>query len=428
MESDQWAIPIALILFTALMAITSAGHAAWPRLNRGRLKHLASEGVEKAPAVLRLVEASSNSTLIALTIANAACIALVAAFGVALASRDSGGNLLLFGVVVVIGGAFVLWVQAAADAVGHLHPDSTVLSLLLPIQAVTVLLTPITALMRSLTRSVVRVDVHQALENGHSTDEDLRMIVDAVEEEGALEQEEREMIHSIFEMGDTTAREIMVPRVDIFAVEASEPLRSVLEVVKERGHSRIPIYEQSIDNIVGIVYAKDLLRHMEAGSLDDPARVLGRPPHFIPESKKTDELLREMQREKVHIAVILDEYGGTAGIVTIEDLLEEIVGEIQDEYDAEEIAIEMVGDHEAVFDARVSIRDVNEALDLSLEDGEYDTLGGLVYDRLGKIPVVGDEVVFDGLQLTVLSTLGKRIKKVKIRVEPEATQNHVLYG
>lgn len=245
------------------------------------------------------------------------------------------------------------------------------------------------------------------------------MIVEAVEEEGNLQENEKEMIHSIFELGEMTAREIMVPRVDVVAVEASEPLRRVLERIYERGHSRIPIYEETIDNIVGIVYAKDLLHHMEAGSLDEPARLLGRAPHFIPEAKKTDELLKEMQRNRVHIAVVLDEYGGTSGIVTIEDLLEEIVGEIQDEYDAEEISIQKVSDTEAVVDARVSIRDVDETLDVTLGDGEYDTIGGLVYDHLGKIPVVGDEVRVGDLLLTVLSTSGKRINKVKLRVEPD---------
>ena len=286
-----------------------------------------------------------------------------------------------------------------------------------------VALVPVTRPLRGLARLVVSVDPQMAMDSNSSTDEDLRMIVDAVEEDGSLLQEERDMIHSIFAMGERSAREIMVPRVDVAAVGASESLQRVLELVNGRGHSRIPIYDGSIDNIVGIVYAKDLLTHMVDGSLEEPARTLARRPLFVPESKKTDELLRDMQKHKVHMSVVLDEYGGTAGIVTIEDLLEEIVGEIQDEYDAEEISIEKLSDREAVFDARVSIRDLNEALDIDLEDGEYDTVGGLVYDRLGKIPVVGDEVRVDGLWLTVLSTLGKRIKKVKIRVvEPDPAQ------
>ena len=186
-------------------------------------------------------------------------------------------------------------------------------------------------------------------------------MVDAVEEEGSLEEDERDMIQGIFEMGDRTVREIIVPRVDMVAVEANESLRQVLERIKTRTHSRIPIFEENIDNVVGVVYAKDLLRYMDTGSLDEPAHTLARTPYFIPESKKIDELLHEMQLSKVHLAIVVDEYGGTAGLVTIEDVLEEIVGEIHDEYDIEEKWIDLLGDGEAICNARASIHDVTKS-------------------------------------------------------------------
>lgn len=418
MDEDLWASTIALVVLAALAAGTSAGLAAWRRLNRGRLKHLANEGQTRAGDLLRLVD-SPGSTSATLLIGNAGAIVAVAMVGIVVDQRYLGGNPALFWAVAVAAFFLLLWLQLTANAIGYLHPDTTMLALLWPLRSLDLLLRPFTAVLRPLARLAVRADPHQSLEAGIAADEDIRMIVEAVEEEGNLQENEKEMIHSIFELGEMTAREIMVPRVDVVAVEASEPLRRVLERIYERGHSRIPIYEETIDNIVGIVYAKDLLHHMEAGSLDEPARLLGRAPHFIPEAKKTDELLKEMQRNRVHIAVVLDEYGGTSGIVTIEDLLEEIVGEIQDEYDAEEISIQKVSDTEAVVDARVSIRDVDETLDVTLGDGEYDTIGGLVYDHLGKIPVVGDEVRVADLLLTVLSTSGKRINKVKLRVEPD---------
>lgn len=415
------------MLLAVFMAASSAAHAAWPRLNRTRLRHLAADGVADALPLLRFIEdpASPHSTL---TVANSACLAVAAGLGVFLDVYYLAGDPVLFFAAAGVGVAAILWVQLAAYAVGSLHPESTIFFLLRPLRVAHFFLRPVTAALRRLTRLVVPVDAQQALDGSSQSDEELRMIVDAVEEEGALEQGEREMIHGIFEMGERTAREMMIPRVDVVAVEAGEPLRMVFDVIKERGHSRIPIYDQTIDNIVGVVYAKDLLRHMEAGSLDEPARILGRQPHFIPEAKKMDELLREMQRDKVHMAVVLDEYGGTAGIVTIEDLLEEIVGEIQDEYDTEEKTVEKLSEREAVFDARVTIHDVNDVLDISLEDGEYDTVGGFVYDRLGKIPVVGDEFKVDGLWLTVLSISGKRIKKVKIRVEPDAARERSYSG
>ena len=400
------------------MAASSAAHAAWPRLNRARLRHLAADDVAGARQLVQLLE-DPTSPHATLTVANSACLALAAGLGAVLDSYYLARDPVLFYTAAAIGVVAILWVQLAAYAAGSLRPEPTLFFLLTPLLTVHFLLRPVTGTLRGLTRLIVPVNAQQALEGMSQPDEELRMIVDAVEEEGALEEKEREMIHSIFEMSELTVREIMVPRVDVVAVEVDEPLRKVLDIIKESGHSRIPIYEESIDDIEGVVYAKDLLRHMEAGSLDEPARVLARPPHFVPEAKKVDELLREMQRDKVHMAIVLDEYGGTAGIVTIEDLLEEIVGEIQDEYDTEEKTVEKVSENEAVFDARVSIHDVSEFLGVSLEDGEYDTVGGFVYDRLGKIPVVGDELRVDGLWLKVLSVSGKRIKKVRIRLEPE---------
>ena len=212
----------------------------------------------------------------------------------------------------------------------------------------------------------------------------------------------------------------MVPRIDIVAASASSTVRDVLDCIVESGHSRIPIYDGSIDNITGVIYAKDLLKFLRDGLQTAPVQPLAREPSYVPETKKVDELLHEMQQRHVHLAVVVDEYGGTAGLITIEDLIEEIVGEIQDEYDVEEALIEEVNDHEALFDARVSIRDVNDTLDLDIEDEDFDTLGGLLYHELGKVPNVGDEVRVDGALVTVLTTTGRRVRKVRVtKVPPE---------
>jgi CBS domain containing-hemolysin-like protein len=255
--------------------------------------------------------------------------------------------------------------------------------------------------------------------NGDAGPSELQKFVDVVDENSALEAGEQKMIHGIVELGERTVREVMVPRIDMIAVSRDARVSDVLERIHASGHSRIPVYGDGIDDIVGILYAKDLLHRMGAVTLDAPIEPLIRPAHFVPETKRVDDLLHEMQDMKVHIAIVVDEYGGTAGLITIEDLLDEIVGEIRDEYDIlEETWIEPINEREAIFNARVSIHDVNQTLPLDLDDAEYDTLGGLVYASLGKVPAQGDEVRVDNAVVTVLSTAGRRIRKVRVTVEP----------
>ena len=234
----------------------------------------------------------------------------------------------------------------------------------------------------------------------------------------AMEADERErrMIRAILRLEDITAREVMVPRVDIVAAEASTPLAEVPDLMSEGGHSRVPIYEDTIDKIVSIVHARDLLRYMSLGpaSATLTLRDIARPAVFIPESKPLDELLKEFQERRVTIAVVVDEYGGTEGLITMEDLLEEIVGEIEDELETEEPGVVRISESEVIVDARVNLDELNELLHSSLEGDGFDTLGGLLYDRFGKIPEVGDELTLDGLRMRVLSTAGRRIRNVRI--------------
>jgi CBS domain containing-hemolysin-like protein len=234
--------------------------------------------------------------------------------------------------------------------------------------------------------------------------------IDANGEE--IEEEERQMIRGIIELNETLAREIMAPRIDLAALEVDQTIDDALDLIVQKGFSRIPLFRETIDDIVGVIYAKDLLRCVREGRRP-PLTDIARPPYFIPESKRVDELLAEFKRSKVHLAVVVDEYGGTAGLVTIEDLLEEIVGEIQDEYDREETQIERVNESEAILDARVSIGALQELFGFETEDEDYDTIGGFVYHHLGKVPSAGDEVRVDGLTLRVLSVIGRRIKKVR---------------
>jgi putative hemolysin len=259
-----------------------------------------------------------------------------------------------------------------------------------------------------------------------STD-DLHSHASAAREAGLIEESEQDMIDSIIELDKTTVREVMVPRMDVTGLPATATVAQALDVIASRGYSRVPVYQGSIDDIVGVLYAKDLLKVCRSQDFGREVRTLElRTAHVVPESKKTDELLRELQHQRVHFAVVVDEYGGTAGIVTIEDLLEEIVGEIQDEYDHEEAKIVEVSADEAIFDATVSIDDVNDTLDLRLQGEDVDTIGGLLYERLGRVPALGDRIELDGVRLTVESTHGRRLRKVRVSRQGERAREPLM--
>ncbi|MBM2827135.1 MAG: hypothetical protein HW403_1199 [Dehalococcoidia bacterium] len=232
-------------------------------------------------------------------------------------------------------------------------------------------------------------------------------------------------IQPLTKLKETMAREIMVPRIDIVAVEEDAPMSHVLDMAAERGYSRIPVYRETIDNVVGVLYVKDLLQVLRTSNPAPPISSLARPPHFIPESMKISDLMAEFRQQKVHMAIVVDEYGGTAGLVTIEDLLEEIVGEIEDEYDREEVQIERISDWEYVIDARLDVDEFNELLGLDIQKEDFDTIGGFLYARLGRIPTPGDEVCVDGHNITVLSTSGQRIRKVRVTIDPDLSSSSI---
>jgi len=256
------------------------------------------------------------------------------------------------------------------------------------------------------------------------TEQELRASAEVASEEGEIEDEEKDLIHSIFEFGDTIVREVMVPRPDIVAIEDDMSLRDVQAIVLEHGYSRVPVFHEDLDNVVGIIYAKDVLKALHQGKHDAPLNEVVRETHFIPETKKVAELLREMQRDKFHIALVTDEYGSVSGLVTLEDLLEELVGEIADEYDREEPELVPVGEGLYRVSGKVSVDDVNEFLDVELPDEEWDTVAGLMLDLFGRIPKSGDAVEFQGLTFTAEEVQGRRIAKVLIAMGPVVEGKH----
>jgi CBS domain containing-hemolysin-like protein len=264
------------------------------------------------------------------------------------------------------------------------------------------------------------------------TEQEIRAYAEVASEESQIEEGERDLIHSIFEFGDRIVREVMVPRPDIVAVEDSQALRDVQALVLTHGYSRVPVFHEELDNIVGICYAKDVLKAIHQGKQDSPLTEVVREAHYVPETKRVAELLREMQKEKFHIAIVTDEYGSVSGLVTLEDLLEELVGEITDEYDQEEAEITEVEPGVHRVSGKVSIDDVNERLRVELPDEGWDTVAGFVLDLFGKIPEAGEERDFQGLRFRAEEVQGRRIAKVLVTrlpaPEAEATPAEAEVG
>lgn len=247
-----------------------------------------------------------------------------------------------------------------------------------------------------------------------TSEQNINDFIDASEEEGLVNEEESEMIRSIFSLGTTIVREVMVTRTEMACVTVDATVRELLDTIIACGHSRIPVYEDSIDNIVGMLYAKDLLKQWGTDVERLSVREIMRPPYFIPESKNLEQLLQEFKHKRVHLAIVIDEYGGTSGLITIEDLLEQIVGDIQDEYDREESLLTVNSDGSLTADGRLPVEEIEEYFDLQIERDKFDSVGGLAFHLTGKIPAIGDTIEGAGLCLKILDADLRRVKKVAI--------------
>ncbi len=317
---------------------------------------------------------------------------------------------------LLLAAVLVFWLEWAVEAVITRHPETWAMRLAPSVRVTTTILSPLLLLPLAFSRR--RGEAQEPLPT--VTEEELKSMVDAGHEGGVLEGDERQMIYSIFELGDTLVREIMLPRIYINALDVSTPLQEAVDELIKSGHSRVPVYEESVDNVLGLLYAKDLLRIWRKGDKIESLRSLLRPATFIPEAKKVDELLEEMQSGHVHMSMVVDEYGGIAGLVTLEDIFEEIVGEIQDEYDqSEEAPYVQAGDGEYVFQGRVDLRDFNEVMGSQLPTEETETLGGFIYEQVGRVPTSGESLQVGDIHLTIEQVIGRRIRKVRAKKEPE---------
>lgn len=401
-----------LILSLVLVGFFATAEAALRGLSRSRYQHILEErGANLPPSVAGLLDSLDGYESVSGLGRTLATLA-AAGLGIALLFQLAPTDLVDASLIASLALLILAAEHALPEPIVRGRFEETAARLALPIRLATYLLWPVSWVVDGLVdvacRLVGRRHVPtRPVESG----EDLRDILG----ERIVEDDERDMIDGIFNLEEKATREIMIPRMDIVALPADAPVSRALQVFVDEGFSRVPVYNETIDEVTGILYAKDLFPLVRDGKMAGQVGVLARPAYFIPESKRIGELLHELQRRRVHIAIVVDEYGGTAGLVTIEDLLEEIVGEIQDEFDTgEEDKIVEGRDGEATFEATVSINDVNDTLGLHLSDEEVDTIGGLVYEQLGKMPLVGDRFDSDGATVTVLATKGRRIKKVKV--------------
>jgi putative hemolysin len=426
--------PIALQLgliavLVVLNGVFSATEIALVTIRRSRLAQLVDDGNRAAQRVQRLKSNPGQFlaviqvgiTFLGFLASAFAAVSLVQGLEAGLATLGPLEDIAGFLALVIVTGLLTLFTivfgELVPKQIGLAHAERVAMTFSGLIEVLGRVFSPLVALLTFVTRQVSRIFRADVTVDERISSEELRLIIEQGGEQGILEAEEEQMIHAVIELGEQRVHEVMVPRIAMVTLSAAATFEEAIDTIVEEGHSRIPVYEESVDEIVGILYAKDLLPFLKGSGQRPGLRTLLRTPVFVPESMTVDDLLHELQRRKVHLAVVLDEYGGTAGLVTIEDLIEEIVGEIQDEYDVEEPMIERISDHEARVDGRAAVDDLQELFDTTfgLEDeDEYDTVGGLIYHRIGGVPKPGDEVRVDGLVLTVETTDGRRVGKVLV--------------
>lgn len=340
-----------------------------------------------------------------------------------LSRQEAFASAVWVALALIVFALLIFWLEWAVRSLVLRRTEMWVFRMAPFTRAIILLVTPLVALPLALAGEgeTAAADEEDA---GSAVVDELKSLVDASQQEGVLEQGERKMIYSIFDLGDTLAREIMIPRMDMLSLDVNTSVPEAVDALLESGHTRAPVYEESIDRILGLLYAKDLLRVWRQGSQLETIRELVRPAYFVPEAKKVDKLMEEMQRQRIHMAVVVDEYGGVAGLVTLEDVVEEILGEIQDEYDqGEELPYHELPDGEFIFQGRVDLDDFNEVMGSHLMKDEADTLGGFIYSQVGRVPASGEQVQMGGVVLTVEQVTGRRILTVRARREAPPSED-----
>jgi putative hemolysin len=406
----------ALVILIGAAAFFSGSEAALISMSRLRARALVEKHVRGAESVMRLLD-DRNRFLTSILIGNTVMLLAADSLATWLFFRAGVPQPVIWSTAVMTV-ALLLFGEIVPKTIAVANYERWATRLAPLLERVAWVMTPVNSAFLFATNIIVRLFGVSPVSHGpFVTEDDIRNIVNAGAEQNVLEEEEREMIHSIIQFGDTIVREVMTPRPDMIAVSVDASPRRALDLVIAEGYSKLPVFEETIDNVIGVVHDRELLIALSNGTLSNrPLRALMRPITHVPETKRVSELLREMQRIKFSLAVVVDEYGGTAGVVTMEDLLEEIVGEIRDEHDeGEEEPIRQISDDEAVIDAGTNIEDVNARLGLHLPHEEFETLGGLTVGLFGRLPHEGEEVdAGNHVLLRIDRTRGRRILAVRV--------------
>ncbi len=430
MEAGLWQA-VLFFLFIVLSAFFSGSESALFSLSDSDL-HKIRENQEKRKSYARVAKLLNrpgkllNAILIGNTIVNVAAATVAALF----TSRMFQGQetLIFLGEVVLVTLILLIFSEVSPKVLAVRHSLSFSLAVSFPLSLVVGLLTPLALVMNRVTRGVALI-LRLRQDREFIREEEFKILFEVGEAGGALQPSEREMIHSIFEFRDTTVKEVMIPRMDMQAVEKEIPVQELFTIIKSQGHSRIPVYNENVDDIIGILHVKDLLQINAPEKAFPPLANLVREAYFVPEGKLIDELLRDFQRQRIHMAIVVDEYGGTAGLVTLEDIIEEIVGEIMDEYDVEPPLYRKIGENRWLVDGKISIEDLNEELDLSVpEEEEFESLAGFILQLLGHIPEPPEEVRYGNLLLKVENVEGRRIQKVIIQLLEQEQESDLNEG
>lgn len=413
MGPDTWQI-LVLIFLLACSAFFSASETALMSLSKIRLRHMIEEKVKGADKVEKLIENTSRllgTILVGNNIVNILASSLATAIAIKL-WPESGVGIATAVMTVLI----IIFGEITPKSLAAQNSEVISLKVSKPISILIIILKPIVSITTYIANGIIRVLGGKVNKNQpYITEDELRTIVDVSEEEGVLEIEEKEMIYNVFEFGDLQVKDVMSQRVDLIALEQSATLEETMEVIKNEQFSRIPVYKETIDNIVGILNVKDLLfihgnDYKDNFSLEKYMR----EPFYTFEFKKITDLFRDMKKEKNHMAVVLDEYGGTVGIVTIEDLIEEIVGDISDEYDEDETKIDVIKEDEYLVSGSIRLDEINDLIGTSIESEEFDSVGGFIIGQLGRFPEDSEEIEYHNIRFRIESIDKNRIKKVRI--------------
>jgi CBS domain containing-hemolysin-like protein len=413
------------VVCLALSAFFSSSEVALIAITKAKVRTLVNEGHKGAASLATLKESPERiliTILIGNNIVNIAAAAIATAIAIDLFGEIGVG--IATGVVIVL---LLIFGEIGPKMYASRHIEGFALTVAPIILYFSRVLSPLVFLVERFSR---RDEADGTTLDPAVTEAEIKEWIDVGKEGGAIEQKEREMLYSVFEFGDTTAREVMTPRLDVTVMEDTNTLNAALQAFDDTGFSRIPIYHDRIDNIIGILNIKDVFAALVADKRDTPVKELMFEPYFIPETKKIDDLLKELQLRRVHLAVVLDEYSNFVGVITVEDILEELVGDILDEFDSEEPAIVKAGEGVYIIDGQIWVEDLNKDLGIDLPLAEsYETVGGLIIDRLGHIPHQGERVSLSEQHITLVVLLmqGHRIVKIKVVLQ-EGSSSTPLKG